>query len=145
MTVPDRQLLTTGLVTMLGTGTGKTIGDHKAPASRPVGEPYAIVYALTSAEFWGPGLVAPESSGDFVYQVDSIGASRAQAEWMGDRVRRTILARTNGTFQVAFPAPAGWAVADREHTGGGGVDVAGAPPNEVFTVPERYTLRVTPA
>lgn len=144
MTVPDRQLITTALVAMLGTGTGKAIGDHKAPTLTP-GQPYAIVYALTSAEFWGPGLVAPESSGDFVYQVDSIGATRAQAEWMGDRVRRTILARANGAFQVAFPVVAGWTMADREHAGGGGVDVAGVPPNEVFTVPERYTLRVTPA
>lgn len=147
MTVPDRQLVTTALVAMVAAGTGKSTGDHKAPATLTPGDPYAIVYAIPGGRFWGGGLVAPDASADLVYQVDSIGATRAQAEWMGDRVRRTILARTStGAFQVAFPAVAGWSMADREPDGGpGGVDVAGVPPNEVFTVAERYTLRVTPA
>lgn len=147
MTVPDRQLVTTALIAMLSTGTGKQVGDHKAPAVLTKGEPYAIVYSLTGGGYWGPGLVAPTASSDVVYQIDAIGATRAQAEWMGDRVRRTVLARTaTGAFQVAFPAVAGWDMADREPAGGpGGVDVAGTPPNEVFTVAERFTLRLTPS
>lgn len=146
MTVPDRQLFTTALASMLGTATGKAIGDHKAPTTRTAGEPYAIVYSIGGGGFWGAGLVSPDASGDLVYQVDAIGATRAQAEWMSDRVRRSLLARTNGTFQVAFPAVAGWTVADREPDGGpGGVDITGAPPNEVFSVAERYVVRVTPS
>lgn len=155
MTVPDRQLITTALVSMLATGTGKPVGDHKAPTTRVAGDPYAVVYVIGGGGYWGPGLVAPEQSGDFVYQVDSVswrsadnlsGGTRKQAEWMGDRVRRTMLARTNGAFQVAFPAVTGWTIADREPSGGaGGVDVAGVPPHEVFTVAERFLLRVTPS
>lgn len=155
MTVPDRQLVTTALVSMLASSTSKPIGDHKAPSTRVAGTPYAVVYAISGGDFWGPGLVAPDSSADLVYQVDSVswrsadnlsGGSRKQAEWMGDLVRRTLLARTNGAFQVAFPAVTGWSMADREPGGGaGGVDVAGTPPHEVFTVAERFVLRVTPA
>lgn len=155
MSVPDRQLITTAFVAMLATGTGKLVGDHKAPDGRVTGEPYAVVYAIPGGGYWGPGLVAPDANGDFVYQVDSVswsssnnlsGGSRKQAEWMGDRVRRTVLARSNGAFQVAFPAVVGWTVADREPSGSpGGVAIVGASPHEVFTVAERFTLRLTPA
>jgi hypothetical protein len=146
MTVPDRQLVTTALVSMVASSTGKAAGDHKAPAARTVGQPYVVVYSIAGGGFWGPGLTAPDASADLVYQLDAVGATRAQAEWMGDAVRRTLLARTNGAFQVAFPAVSGWVMADREPSGGpGGIGVEGVPPNEVFTVAERYTLRLTPA
>lgn len=144
MTVPDRQLLTSAFIAMLATGTGKQIGDHRAPPAPRV-IPYGIVTSIPGGGFSGPGLFAPDADADFVYQVDSIGERRDQAEWLGDRVRRTILARTAGAFQVAFPAVAGLLVADREVDAIGGVDVAGDFPNEVFTVSDRYVLRVTPA
>lgn len=145
MTVPDRQFITNNLLTMLAAGTGKQVGDHKAPAV-PV-YPYSVLYVLPGGEYWGAPLIAPDADVDMYYQVDSIGARRDQVEWLADRVRRTMLARTSGgVFQVSFTNPTGWKVADRVPEGGpGGVQVEGSPPNEVFSIPERFALRVVPA
>ncbi len=145
MTVPDRQLVTSALLTMLAAGTGKPVGDHKAPlATAP---PYSVLYSIPGGGFWGAALVGPDADADFVYQVDSVGLKRNQAEWLADRVRRSVLARSSsGAFQVTITPPAGLKVADRLPDGGpGGVQVAGVPPHEVFSVAERFVLRVVPA
>lgn len=145
MTVPDRQLLTTALLTMLVSGTGKPVGDHKAPLSTD--PPYCVLYSIPGGGFWGAGLVAPDADADFVYQVDSVGLKRNQAEWLADRVRRSMLARSaSGAFQVTLTPPTGLKVADRlPDSGPGGVQVSGIPPHEVFSVAERFVLRVVPA
>ena len=145
MTVPDRQFITNAVIALLVTGTGKAVGDPKAPLS--TAPPYSVVFSIPGGGYWGAALVGPEADADFVYQVDAVGLRRSQAEWMADRVRRTILARpSSGSFQVTLVPPTGWAVADRVPDGGpGGVQVDGSPPHEVFSVAERFVLRVVPA
>ena len=145
MTVPDRQLVTTALLSMLAAGTGKPVGDHKAPLSTE--PPYCVLYSIPGGGYWGAALVGPEADADFVYQVDSVGLKRNQTEWLADRVRRSMLARTSsGAFQVTINPPLGLKVADRVPDGGpGGVQVDGDPPHEVFSVAERFVLRVVPA
>jgi len=154
MSVPDRQLLTNELIAMLKTATTKLVGDHKAPAGvpafvkgQPAPPPYSVVFTIPGGGYWGPGLSAPDSNADFTYQVDSVGFSRSQAEWLADRVRRSILARTaTGAFQVAIADPAGWRIADRAPDGGaGGVQVGGDAQYEVYSIAERFVLRVVAA
>ena len=158
MSVPDRQLVTDALKATLVAGTGKQVGDHKAPLDAV--SPYCVLHVVAGGRFWGAPLIAPDAQADFVFQVDAVSgpvrdangqivtkATRKQAEWMADRVRRSVLARTStGAFQVALTPPTGWIVADRAPDGGaGGVQVEGVPPNEVFSVAERFVLRVVPA
>lgn len=154
MTVIDRRPITKALVSWLASSTGKPCGDHRLPPNLPPHpappakpDPYMIAYALDGGGFWGPGLVAPEQNADYLYQVTSVGWSPEQVQWMADRVFATMLARSaSGAFQVAFPAVTGIVVADRLPDGGrGGIDVAGKRPDEVFSLPERYVLRVVPA
>lgn len=153
MTVPDRRPVTAGLVTMIATATGKPCGDQQVPDGLPVTAdpsekvPYSVVHEIDGGGYWGPGLVAPEQCADFVYQIDSVGFSPAQCRWLADRNRRTMLARSSsGAFRVAFPAVTGLAVADRmPETNPGGMDVGGKHPHQVFTIAERFTLRVVPA
>lgn len=152
MTVPDRRLVTDALVAMIAGSTGKPCGKTRVPdlpAVTPPAKPspYTVVHAIDGGGFWGPGLVAPEESADFVYQVDSVGWSPDQCEWMADAVRRTLLARTSsGAFQVAFPAVSGLVVTDRRPEGGpGGIDAGGKRPNEVYSIAERFTVCVCPA
>jgi hypothetical protein len=145
MSVPDRQRVTTNLLAMLASGTGKQVGDSRSPLNPVV--PYLVVFPIAGGSYWGAPLVHPDENAEFVYQIDSVGAKRDQVEWLADRARRTMLARTpNGVFQVSFTDPAGWHVADRMPYGGAGsVQVEGRPPNEVYSIAERFVLSVVPA
>lgn len=145
MSVPDRQLITGALIAMLATSTSKQVGDHEAPPDPVV--PYSVVHCIPGGDYWGAPLAAPDAQADFVYQVDSVGLKRSQVEWMADRVRRCLLARSStGAFQVTITNPAGWRIADRRPSGGpGGVDPQGVRPNKVFAVAERFVLSVVPA
>ncbi len=150
MSVPDRRLLTSSVLTLIATGTARPTGDGKAPAidlALTASWPYAVVHVITGGGYWGSPLTRPDECADFVYQVDSVARRRDQAEWMADLVRRTVLARTStGAFQVALANPAGWEVKDREADGGAGTVVAeGDPPNTVFSLSERFRFRVVPA
>lgn len=145
MTVPDRQLITDAFLSMLSTGTGKTVGDHKAPTGQAF--PYHVLHVIPGGGYWGAPLAAPDAQADFVYQIDSVSSQRKNCEWAADIARRTVLTRNPaGAFQVTLVPPTGWKVADRVPDGGpGGVTVEGVPPNEVFAVAERFVLRVVPA
>lgn len=145
MSAPARQLLGSNLVTAVATATGKPCGDAKAPLD--VAPPYAVVHTISGGGYWGPGLVAPEDSADWVYQIDAVGDRRDQAEWLADKIRLTVLGRdAAGAFLTAISEPSGLRIIDRRSDGGaGGVEVEGTPPHEVYTASERYVVSVTPA
>lgn len=144
MTTPNRHPVTDTLLVLLRRGTGKQVGDMELPED--VEYPYAILYPIEGGGFDGPPLQSSESDALFTYQVTSAGLSRKQAEWMGDAVRRTVVARSaNGDFQVAHDDPEGLRIAGRMvESGAGGVDAQGDPPNRVYSVVERFSIRVTP-
>jgi len=171
MTVLDRRPVASALVAMLAASTAKPCGDNRVPPDLPQPMPpnkpgpYTVVHDIDTGDMWGAFLVAPDACADLVYQVDSVGYSPEQCRWMADASRRTLLARSaSGAFQVAFPEPAydettayeattryvtehfyGIKVADRAFDSGGGMETEGKRPNEVFTISERYVLRVVPA
>lgn len=149
MTVPNRSTITDAFLLLLRSSTGQPIGDHTAPSQAEMTDeeffPYAIVYSIEGGELTGPPLSAPEADGEFVYQVTSVGTTRKQAEWMADRARRTVLARTSGQYQVEMVSPAGTKIRGRIPDGGAGpVDVEGEEPNEIYSVPERFRILTTP-
>lgn len=154
MSVIDRRLVTKALVGWIATSTGKLCGDHRLPLNLPPvpappqkPDPYTIAYSIDGGGYWGAPLTAPDASADFVYQITSVGYSPEQVQWLADAVRRTFLARTStAAFQVAFPALTGLVVADRTpESGPGGIDVAGKHPDQTFSLPERFVLRVVAA
>lgn len=146
MTVPDRRLVTKGVLQMLA-AINWPVGDHTAP-ERVEGKGWLVVYSIPGGGYeYGSPLRSPDDTAQFTYQVDSVGLSREQAEWGADAVRRTFLARTGtGAFQVAFPnVLSGFKVIDRYPDGTpGGVTPEGTPPNRVFSNPERFVICVTP-
>lgn len=145
--IPQRRELTTALAATLATGTGKPVGVGKAPEAWDLAVGYYVLYSIDGGEFYGPPLTAPESDGEIVYQVTSVGSRQDHVEWLSDRARATLLGRdSGGAFQVVIAPPAGWVVADRRSEGGfSGASYDGLPPNQVWSGIERYVICVTPA
>ena len=143
MTV-DRAPITEWLRQLLVRGTSKTVYVAEIPADATY--PYVTLHSIAGGETWGAHLAEPDDSADLVYQVDSVGLRQDQAEALGDRVRRTVLARSAGRFQVDAPVPAPYAVIGRDlHGGVGGATREGSDPHDVVSYSERYLIRVTGA
>lgn len=151
MSFVQQRELTDAMIDLLERGTGKLVGDHKAPI-RPDGMPesdyfpHCILYAVPGTLFDGS---LKDASEDALvnYQVTSVGLTRVQCEWMADRVRAVMLSRTpQGSWQVPVTSPAGISVNGRLPFPGfsGGIDIDGDPPYEVFSSPDRYIVSVTP-
>lgn len=148
MNVPSQQEVTDALLAMLNAGlpNGVDAGDHRAP--EPIAYPYVILYAVPGGRYTGPPLVAPYSDAWFVYQISSVGERRDQAQRTADTVRNLMVGHdlTTGALATALNLPAGWRVCARlQEATPPGVEPEGEPPNQVFTVPEQFTIVVTPA
>lgn len=139
----DRRIVTAALLTLLGTTT-LPIGDHTAPAE-VAGKPWAVLYSIPGGDLSTDNLAAVEDGMDLIYQVTSVGRRRDQAEWMADLTRAKVVGRTAGAFIAAWPAMTGLKVADRQMWGGvGGVEQSGEAPHQVWSVAERFLIRVVP-
>ncbi len=137
----DRRIVTAALLTVLGT-TSLPIGDHTAPAET-AGKPWAVLYSIPGGAYGDDNLAAVETGTDLLYQVTSVGRRRDQAEWMADLIRAKVIGRTLGGFIATWPAMTGLSVADRQMWGGvGGVEPSGEAPHQVWSVAERFLIRV---
>lgn len=137
----DRRTVTAAFVS-LAAATGLPVGDHTAPVE-VAGKPWAIVYSISGGGLLDSNLAALEEGMDLIYQVTSVGRRRDQAEWLADRTRGVVVGRTAAGFSAPFPAIAGAKVADRQLWGGlGGVEPSGDSPNQVWSVAERFLLRL---
>jgi hypothetical protein len=143
--VIERRLVTAAFIQMLETATSVPVGLVEAPVVQPK-KPWAVVHPIEGGGFSGSPFYEPDSDAAFVYQVDSVGRSAEQAQWMDDLVRSTVLARSSGAFQVSFPAIDAATVIDRRpDTSAGGVIPEGEKPNRLFTISSRYSIYVTPS
>lgn len=143
MTVIDRRPFTAAVIALLVQGTGKQVGDHEIPVAAVY--PYCIVYSSVLATN-GPPLWSPDADGDLEYQVTSVGLRRDQCEWMGDIVRRSVLSRAAGQFQVPFVSPAGWVCSGRLLSASPGVpEQGGTPKVPIWSSAESFTFQVTPS
>lgn len=144
-TTIDHSKVTDWLIALLG-GAGFGVGDHKAPAgANPRDAPYLVVWEIPGGSTEGPALWDPEADHAIPYQVDAVGFTRAQAQALAARARDRVCGRAGGAYLVAVDSPPGMLVHDRISEGSsGGVIVQGTAPDEVYTVPQRYVLTVTP-
>lgn len=149
---PPRNLVTNwllGLVRsqLVGPIAGQTCGDGRAEQNSQgvLKYPYHVIYSISGGFLTGPGFGAAQADAEFVYQVDSVGRTRSQAEEAADRVRNWIVGRTAaGVFVVQAADPDGLQISDRIVDGTPGAPLQeGQPPNEVFTVSDSIGIHVT--
>lgn len=148
LTVPDRALVTKWVLDLLAAADGDfLVGDHGAPKVADVTYPYWTVYGIPGGGYSGPVLGAAQADASFVYQVDSVGLNRDQAERAASRARHLVVGRAaGGAYATAAEDPEGMVVSDRISDGAPGAPVPeGTFPNEVWTVSERFVISVTPA
>jgi hypothetical protein len=141
----ERRRITDGLIQMLATAVGKPCGDHAIPPGATLLDGYTIVYSLSGGSFTGAPLWAPESDAILQYQISSVASERNQAEWIADRVRKTMTSRTAaGGFQVAFPDPAGARVTGRwpDDLVPGVIPTGSNVEDRTYTIPDRFNLAV---
>jgi hypothetical protein len=146
---PPRNLVTNWLLALsrLNLPAGQTCGDSRAEVntSGVLVYPYHVIYPIAGGQVTGPALGASQADAVFVYQVDSVGRTRDQAEKAADRIRNWIVGRTAaGVFVVQAADPDGLQISDRIVDGTPGAPLQeGQPPNEVFTVSDTIGIHVT--
>ncbi|WP_033819786.1 hypothetical protein [Kitasatospora sp. MBT63] len=128
--------------TALSTATGRSCGYGTAPTAsdKPTGVtiPYCVLYPLGGTSS-GPPFGDGDGDGRMLYQVTSIGTTAEQAEWMSDKVRVALLARTKtGGYVTAIPI-SGHTVIGREIDKEDGVTVVSG----VYSYVQRIILHVT--
>jgi|GEM_PF-3066185 len=141
---PDRSLVTEWLMDLLKADPAEYgVGDHKAPAD--AAHPYWVVWSIPGGSQSGPPLGAIQADASYVYQVDSVGLTRDQAEKLATRARRRVADRLEtGAYATAAEHPAGMVVSDRIAEGSAGAPIPeGSYPNEVYTVSERFVISVS--
>ncbi|MER6131902.1 hypothetical protein [Streptomyces sp. NPDC001815] len=125
----------------LAASTGRSCGYGTAPtsSSTPTGTtvPYGVLYPLgvtTSGPPYGDG----DADARVLFQVTSVASTAEQVEWMADKVRTALLARSKGIYSNAITV-AGYAVMGRELDKEEGISVSGG----VYSYVQRYVLTVT--
>jgi hypothetical protein len=152
MDIPRRKfsrLLTQWLNDQLG-AVSNGFGNHQQPVVADDTKAWGIVYSILGGNYDDTGPFEEYGAGVAMlpYQVSSISAQSAEhAEWFADRVRELMFSLPEG--YPAVPAPPGWRVVAVDPQGGPGGVIASdddpANPNRVFSVPETFNLRVSPA
>jgi hypothetical protein len=125
----------------LATTTGRSCGYGTAPtaSSTPTGAaiPYSVLYPL-GATTSGPPYGDGDADARMLVQVTSVASTAEQVEWMADKVRTALLARSNGTYTNAITIT-GCAVIGRELDKEEGISVNSG----VYSYVQRYILTVT--
>ena len=156
MAVIQEEMVTTALIDMLATAVGVPVGDHRAETTE--GEPldtssgngaeglYLVVHRIDGG-FVDGSYGDPHQDVTLVYQVDSHGRSRQQAEGLARTVTAamTDIAAAGGHVNVL--AGNGWTGGLRERQTTGrpeheGTDEQGT---GLWTQRERFTVEVHPA
>jgi len=134
---------------LIFTHTSNPVGDGQAPPAASDAEdsdpyPYGVLHHITATR-WGAFFANPDGNLDLTVQFDAVGRRVDQARYLSDRAREALLERdSEGTFTHDADAELnGWRVADRAHQSGPmPPSPEGQPPDRVFTIVERYIIRV---
>lgn len=142
---PDRAAVTKWLLDLLNADANAyPVGDHGAPRG-DITYPYWTVWGIPGGAVGGPALGASQADATYVYQIDSIGQTREQAEALGSRARGRVSGRGGtGAYVVPRANPVGMVVLDRvtDETPGAAIS-EGEHPNEVWTFSERIAISVS--
>jgi hypothetical protein len=141
---------TSALLATLQTGTGFPVGDHGPPTPtvavpRPTAGRYCILQAIPGGALFGSQAFEAEMA-TLVYQVDSMARSRAQCQWLADRVRQVMLDRGPSSY-VHQIIVSGWVLAHRsQQTVDSPVDEGRDETGEsLWSCRERYEVTVVPS
>lgn len=146
---PDRSAVTDWLIALIQSQLPATqlCGDAKpeAPAGQALVFPYRVVHSVPGGSMSGPPLGQSHGDAVYVYQVDSVGRTRASAEQAAAEVMEWVVGRNpDSTFVVPAAGPSGVRISDRIVDGTPGAPLQeGQPPNQVFTVSHTFGLYVT--
>lgn len=146
---PNRSAVTNWLLALVTEGLpgAELCGDMRAqfPEGSPPLYPYNVLYPIPGGSIDGPPQGQAQGDARFLYQLDSVGQTRDQAEKLADRARNRIVGRmSTGAFVVPAGDPDGVKIHDRIVDGTPGAPLQeGQPPNEVFTVSETYGIDVS--
>jgi hypothetical protein len=137
VTIVKTRPITDGFLAMLRAHVNLPTGDHEAPED--TSDRYLTVYGIEGGEVTGP-YGSPHEEATVVFQTDSSGHSRDQAQWVADKVREAVL---------TAPIPMdGWLVVP----GSRFQRILGQPLNEgrdetgdtLFTVQDEFAFMVAP-
>ncbi|MDQ0683639.1 hypothetical protein QFZ56_002602 [Streptomyces achromogenes] len=135
------RVLSLAVQAMLASATGRSCGYGTAPTSSslPTGAatPYSVLYPVGSTSD-GPPFGDASADARIVYQVTSVATTAEQAEWMADKVRAGMLARTTLGYTYSINAT-GYMVMSRELDKEEGVTVASG----VYSYVQRFAIEVT--
>jgi hypothetical protein len=146
---PARAPVTAWLLALIrGTlPAGQTCGDMRAEnnSSGELKYPYRVLWPIPGGYVDGPALGQAQGDALFVFQLDSVGKTRDQAEQAADRSREAIAGRgPDGSFALKPADPNGLRIHDRIVDGTPGAPLLeGQSPNEVYTVSETYGIYVS--
>jgi hypothetical protein len=147
VTTPDIRPLAKAVFTMVESAITFPLGDHEAPTLLPK-KPWGIMYLITGGELSGPPLWSPDADADVIFQFDVTGLRPDHALFGGDQVRRTMLSRSGGVFQVPSPDLTEFAMKINGRLPAGpvsGIIPGGDPGHRVYSWSERYAVQVTPS
>ncbi|MEU7158493.1 hypothetical protein [Streptomyces chrestomyceticus] len=136
----DRAAVSEAFRRTLAEATARPCGLGKLPLvdGQPAEVPYLVLYPQ-GGPVGGAPLADASEDAELLYQVTAVAARTDQAEWMADRVRRTVLERTTtGDWRWPIDAP-GVDVWARELKADAGTDDAGSAAG-VVSYPQRFSL-----
>jgi len=100
-TIVERNAIDDAVITCLKTNTGRP-GDIGQPPTRTPSMPYIVLWP-TSSPTIDSDWAEPYRDQGFIYDVHSVGATPLQAQWMADRVYRTMVERSGSAYAYDLP------------------------------------------
>lgn len=119
--------------------TGRPVGDGSRPETETL--PWLVLWSIAGGSRTGPPLSRRSFDVAYVFQIDAVGGSRAQAQRTQDRVRRLLVERRTHADVLAPLEVPGVGVMDVDDDGS---PDGPRPDGTVWVVPGRYRVTVTP-
>ncbi|MFK0279828.1 hypothetical protein ACIQVL_05045 [Streptomyces sp. NPDC090499] len=141
--------VTRALADLVEQATGRPCGLGELPLIQgksgwePALAPYTILDALPAA-FSGPPLWDWHADAAWSYQVTSVGERGDQVQWLADRVRASVVGRSDGRWLHDLRVPE-VRVIDRELTYDAGGEPSVSAAGVIVSYVQRFTITVTPA
>lgn len=144
------QLVTSAVVALVRAHLpASSVYDFNVPSTAAY--PYSNLMPIPGGSYSGPPLYDPEADSALVFQWDSVGTRRDQAQFRADQINAIMLGRVAGALRWPLdphlsPLAPGWVECARLPAETPGAPEPYATPGAatIYTVSNRYTVVVTP-